>query len=316
MIPQPGIRDAARFAPVLVLAPARSYSSVVSAMVGQHPQLAGLPELKLFCYATVGELESSLPRFWSEGKSVAHRSPGLVRALAEFEFEGQSHASLDRAKAWLRRRREWTGAAVFDFLMERLEPRAAVEKSPENVLTDGALGRLASAYPRARFLHLTRHPVTTQRSMEEHWNRTLPQPLDGQPMTGMASWLDVHTRILRFTRALPPGQHLRIRAEDFLNCTDAALERIAAWLELRGDGDAIEAMRHPERSPFAVFGPAGSGVTGGYDPGFLRDPQPRRVDAPPAVEPPPGWSGHAELWDSVVALAAELGYARAGSAVR
>ena len=63
-------------------------------------------------------------------------------------------------------------------------PRVVVEKSPENVATDAALKRLASAYPRARYLHLTRHPITTQRSMVEHWNRIVPgYPMQGQPMT-------------------------------------------------------------------------------------------------------------------------------------
>ena len=46
-------------------------------MIGQHPELAGLPELKLFCYATLGELDASLPRYWVQ-RGIKHRSPGLV----------------------------------------------------------------------------------------------------------------------------------------------------------------------------------------------------------------------------------------------
>jgi Sulfotransferase family len=307
-LPEPGIRDPHRFSPIFVLAPARSYSSVVATMLGQHPELAGLPELKLFCYRTIGELEASLPRFWSESKGVKHRSPGLVRALAEFEFGDQKPESLDLAQAWLRDRGHWTGVSVFDLLTERLSARAAVEKSPENVLTDEALERLSSAYPRARYLHLTRHPVSTQRSMQEHWNRVMPRPLDGQPMSGMASWLDAHQRIVRFTSALPIERHLRVRAEDILNHADPQLEAITTWLGLRRDPAAMEAMKHPERSPFASFGPAGSGVTGGHDPGFLRDPIPRRVEVHRTIEQPPGWTGNPTLWDSVLALATQMGY--------
>jgi hypothetical protein len=277
-------------------------------MLGQHPELMGLPELKLFCYRTIGELEASLPRFWSESKGVTHRSPGLVRALAQFEFGDQTPESLLLARAWLRERCHWAGVSVFDFLMGRLEPRAAVEKSPENVLTDEALTLLASAYPRARYLHLTRHPVSTQRSMQEHWNRLMPRPLDGQPMSGMASWFEAHRRIVDFTDTLPVGRHLRVRAEDILNDTDPQLETITKWLGLRRDPAAMEAMKHPERSPFASFGPAGSGVIGGHDPGFLSDPMPRRVEVHRTVEQPAGWTGDPALWDSVVALAAQLGY--------
>jgi hypothetical protein len=277
-------------------------------MLGQHPELAGLPELKLFCYCTIGELEASLPRFWRESKGVTHRSPGLVRALAQFEFGDQKLDSLDLARAWLRDRDHWAGMSVFDFLMERLEPRAAVEKSPENVLTDEALERLSSAYPRARYLHLTRHPVSTQRSLQEHWNRIMPRPLDGQPMSGMASWFDTHRRIVRFTDTLPVGRRLRVRAEDILNNTDLQLEAITKWLGLRRDPVAMDAMKHPERSPFATFGPAGSGIVGGHDPGFLRDPKPRRAEVYRTIEQPSGWTGHPALWDSVVALATRLGY--------
>ncbi len=277
-------------------------------MLGQHPELMGLPELKLFCYSTIGELEASLPRFWSESKGVTHRSPGLVRALAQLESGDQKPEALGLAQAWLRHRSHWTGASVFDFLLERLEPQAAVEKSPENVLTDRALERLSSAYPRARYLHLTRHPVSTQRSMQEHWNRIMPRPLNGQPMSGMAAWMDAHQRIIRFTDTLPFERHLRIRAEDILNDTDPQLAIITNWLGLRSDPAAVDAMKHPERSPFACFGPAGTGIIGGHDPGFLSDPIPRRIEVHRTIEQPPDWTGNAALWDSVIALAKQLGY--------
>ena len=86
-------------APIFVLATARSYSSVVTTMIGQHPELAGLPELKLFCYGTIGELEVSLPRFWID-RGIEHRSPGLVRALVQLEFGGQQSDRLALARAW------------------------------------------------------------------------------------------------------------------------------------------------------------------------------------------------------------------------
>src|SRR5262249_6588588 len=104
-------RDADRFAPVFVLATPRSYSSVVATMIGQHPQCASLPELKLFAYPTIGELEASLPRYWSD-QGITHRSPGLVRAIAQFKFGGQSPDSLQSARAWLGERSDWPGSRV------------------------------------------------------------------------------------------------------------------------------------------------------------------------------------------------------------
>jgi hypothetical protein len=301
-------RNPDQFAPIFVLATARSYSSVVATMVGQHPDLAGLPELKLFCCRTIGELEASLPQFWIE-RGITHRSPGLVRALAEFEFGDQTLESLSGARAWLQDRLHWSGADVLDVLLSRLSPRAAVEKSPESSLTDSALMRMVSAYPKARYLHLTRHPVSTQRSMQAHWNRIMPiNPQIGEPMSSIYSWYETHRRILHLGAKLPPDSYMRVRAEDVLNETESQLRAIALWLRVRDDDGAIEAMKHPEASPFARFGPECSGLPGGNDPGFLRDPIPHTVEIPCALDPPPGWEATPSVWQMVIDLANLLGY--------
>lgn len=302
------VRDPNRFEPIFVLAPARSYTSVISMMLGQHPALVGLPELKLFSHSTIGEMEASLPRFWIE-RGVTHRSPGLIRALAEFIFGSQTPKSLALARAWLRERAHWSGANVLDVLMECLQPCVCVEKSPENVEISAALERLAAAYPRARYLHLVRHPVTTQRSIQEHLNRILPgYGQDGQPMSGIAAWFETHQRILRFAALISSDRYMRIRAEDVLNDMCQQLRAIAAWLGLRTDAPAVEAMTHPEESPFAGFGPAGSGVIGGNDPTFLRNPIPHKVEVFGTIDQPPGWSEKPSVWHMVVDLANQLGY--------
>jgi hypothetical protein len=301
-------RDAGRFAPIFVLAPPRSYSSVVTTMIGRHPELADLPELKLFGYRTLGELEATLPLYWRE-RGFTHRSPGLVRAVAQFLFGGQDVDAIEGARKWLAQRGGWGVAHVLDALLEQLTPRRGVEKSPENVATDAALQRLVRAYPNARYIHLTRHPVSTQASMVEHRNRLLPaHPLEGQPMAGVAAWLDVHRRIERFLARIPSERSIRIRAEDVLNDTDAQLAAIARWLGLRADGPAIAAMRRPQDSPFACFGPRQSGVVGGHDPTFLAAPAPRRARLPHAMEQPVGWSGEKRLWRETVVFAARFGY--------
>jgi len=277
-------------------------------MVGQHPELAGLPELKLFCYGSIGELEASLPRFWIE-RGIKHRSPGLVRAVAQLEFGGQESDSLALARAWLSQRSHWSGADVLDVLLEHLSPRAGVEKSPENVETEATLERLASAYPRARYLHLTRHPVATQRSLQNYYHRIVPGNLTpAQPMSDMAYWVETHCRILGFGSTLPRDRYLRVRAEDVLNDTDTQLRSIAAWLLIRDDETAIESMMHPEASPFANLGRAETGIVGGNDPSFLRDPIPRPAEVLDSLDQPPGWVADSTLWQRVVELSNRLGY--------
>lgn len=280
-------------------------------MLGEHPDLVGVPELKLFLYPTLGDLDASLPPAMRR-RGFTHRSPGLVRAIAQFVFGDQSAGAVAEALAWLRERSHWTGAEVFDCLLAKADPRSIVEKSPEDAMADAALGRLAAAYPRARYLHLVRHPTATARSMYAHWSERMPsQPLPDPQVGCHVAWYLTHRRIMRFTSALPPERCLRLRAEDVLNEAERQLTGIARWLGIRADAVAIDAMRHPECSPFAGFGPEGSGVTGGNDPRFLADPIPRRVELPGSIERPPGWNGGDELWASVSQLAAEFGYANA-----
>jgi Sulfotransferase family len=279
-------------------------------MVGQHPQLAGFPELKLFLHRNLGELDASLPAH-IRSRGIAHRSPGLVRAIAQFIFGDQSAAAVGAARQWLRARAAWTGAEVLDALLAAVHPRLGVEKSPENSMTSAALGRLGDAYPRARYLHLVRHPATSALSMAHYWTSHVPDdPLPDLPATCLAAWLDTHRRILRFTAALRGKRYLRLRAEDVLNDPAAHLASIARWLGRRDDPQAITAMRHPELSPFAGFGPADLGVTGGNDPAFLADPIPRRVALPALLERSPGWNADTRLWRSVVELASKFGYAQ------
>ena len=285
-------------------------------MIGQHPELAGLPELKLFAHRTIAELEHSLPAYWRR-RGFTHRSPGLVRALAEFEFGGQTRRHIVAAREWLHARGNWSGAEVLDVLLARLAPRQAVEKSPENVISAAALKRLKAAYPNARYLHLTRHPLTTQASASRHLRDTVPGYSQvGEPMAGIAAWVQVHQRILRFLAAVPEQRARRVRAEDVLNDPDHQLREIARWLGVRDDDTAIEAMKHPERSPFARFGSQGSGVIGGHDHGFLREPALRRAELPFSLEPPEGWIGEYGLWRRAEALARRLGYADAKARTR
>jgi hypothetical protein len=277
-------------------------------MLGQHPDLAALPELKLFSYETLGELEASLPSFWIE-RGVTHRSPGLVRAVAELMFGVQTPELVECARAWLQGRAHRLGANVLDVLMECLQPRICVEKSPENVESNDALERVAMAYPRGRYLHLTCHPEPAQRSIQANLNRILPGYGDrGQPMAGIAAWYETHRRILHFAAKLPGERYMRIHAEDVMNDVGRQLKSIAAWLGLRTDARAIESMRHTEASPFARPGPAGTGIIGGNDPAFLNNPIPHPIQIPNTVDLPSGWSEEHSVWEMVVDLARKLGY--------
>jgi hypothetical protein len=277
-------------------------------MIGQHPDLAGLPELKLFAFTTLGRLAASLPESLRK-RGVAHRSPGLVRALAQLEFGGQSEDALRAAETWLSERSHWSGAQVLDVLLAKLAPRRAVEKSPEHVVSTAPLRRLKAAYPGAQYLHVTRHPLTTQTSMIRYRTRASQMiGTEDERMAAIAAWLDAHLRILSFTSRLPPGGVMRIRAEDILNAPLVHLREIARWLGVRTDLASIEAMLHPENSVFAHTKRVGNRVLGGLDPAFLQDPSPHEVELPPVLEKPVGCQAELELWQAAAKVARRFGY--------
>src|SRR5262245_2248226 len=104
-----------RAAAVFLLAPARSGSSVGAAMVGQHPELYGFPELRLFRAETVRGLLAEPPA--GDGMPARQRTAGLVRALAQLHEGEQSGASTERAWCWLVERPDWPIAAVLAHLL-------------------------------------------------------------------------------------------------------------------------------------------------------------------------------------------------------
>jgi hypothetical protein len=299
-------RDPMWFSPVFVLAPARSNSSVVTAMLGEHPDLCVFPELALFRKENVEQLLTDPPGW--KGPPTRLRLAGLFRALAEHHDGTQTAQTVEAAARWVEARRSWTVADVFDHLLYSAAPRTGVEKSPENSSREEYLVRLNAAYPRARYLHLTRHPVPSVASMHVVWAekgywRITPE-LFHHFCVGV--WYYQHARIHTFVQGLPPDRALQVRSEDVLNAPHRTLARICRWLGIDTGRAAIEAMTHPERSPYASIGP--QGAAGGWDTGFLHDPALRKTTLPKTFELPAEWNVDPWLTVACFTLAAKFGY--------
>src|SRR5437763_8681198 len=78
--------------PILILGPPCTFSWVICAILGQHPQLYGLPELHLFSAETVG---AWLEQCSHESYDMDH---GLVRAVAEICFGAQNDQTIGKAR--------------------------------------------------------------------------------------------------------------------------------------------------------------------------------------------------------------------------
>jgi hypothetical protein len=280
---------------------------VTLALLSGHPDVYRFPELGIFSAPTVsglmaGEGGPPLPRAWRE-----NQLSGLTRAVAEVHETDQRPAAIARARAWLEERGDWATTKLFDHLLSRVYPCLGLEKTPYRVAKGEALASCMNAYPDARFIHLTRHPVTAAGSMRGHW-RELFGPADHKALQDkcLRAWYTGHSNAVMALDRLPRRQWMRVRAEDLLNAPDAYLPRILEWLGLRCDGKIIAGMRQTDRWPFASFGP--SGLLHGGDWKFLGDPCLRHVSPPGPAEFDGSWDISHETRIELARLAALLGY--------
>jgi hypothetical protein len=303
--------------PVFILAAPRSYSSLVGAMIGQHPELYGVPELNLFQCETIEEFntgetpegEKKSP-FW---KSMRH---GLLRAIAQIYTGEQTLESIRMAERWLRSREDRTSAEVFHELCEAVTPLRIVEKSPGVLRHRAYLDRMLDAFPDAQFIHLVRHPIPQGESvLKAKGGIGVLMALNSVDRTGpvatlepQIAWYDAQVQILRFLDTLPDEQFVTLRGEDLLNDLDGTLGELCRWLGVSDSPEAIEAMRHPEDSPYSTMGPANAPL--GNDVNFLKSPALRESELKtPALDAPLSWRKDGQsLHPRVQALAQALGY--------
>ena len=321
--------------PLFILAAPRSFTSVVGAMLGQHPQMFGLPETNLFGHET---MEQWWARASLETYDMAH---GLLRAVAQICFGQQTERSVGLAAAWLKRRSHHTSGMVFEELAREVYPLILIDKSPSMAYEIESMRRAHQFFPEARFIHLVRHPRGYCESVLKYLNLlrrpgyrprdrkaeigevpewinylasfpyppvlpgTFRQPAEMDPQGG---WYVLNMNILTFLNSIPNDQWITIRGEDVLREPEDVLRRVADWLGLRADSEAIERMTHPECSPFARFGPPGARV--GNDIRFLESPalQPALAQAL-SLEGPLSWrSDDGDFLPEVVVLGRYFGY--------
>lgn len=298
--------------PVFLLAPPRSFTSLINAMIGQHPQAFGLPELMLFNTPL-------LKNFWQdvsdEVGADANRRHGLLRAIAEIYAGEQSSAAIRMAIHWCGARQEHSTREIYRELREKLEPLMIVEKSPAYSIEMKRLERIVETFPDARFIHLVRHPIPQCEStmklndgvfaifvnaIEYQDDRAIIEP--------QIAWHDININILNFLDTVPSDRHVRILGEELMADPTRHLASICRWLGIRDDEEAVDEMMHPERSPFACFGPIDAFF--GNDPNFLRRPtfRPHTPRTPP-LDQPVSWRDDGKgLYAEVQNLANFFGY--------
>jgi hypothetical protein len=256
-------------------------------MLGQHPNLYGVPELRLLAAETVGEWIALC-------QNATYPMPsGTLRTVSELVFGEQSTGNVRMAWKWLVTRSHWTTRRLIRFLGDLVYPRIIVDKSPNIVYSLTNLRRAYRMFPNARFIHLLRHPrghgesvLKLIKRIEQRRGAPLPpqnwliklanfSPLSPHvhkpgALAPEQAWYVLNTNICNFLKSVPAPLKIAVRGEDLLSDPDLYLWQLASWIGVRTDTVAIEAMKHPEDSPYSGFGP--KGASRGNDPFFLESP--------------------------------------------
>lgn len=295
--------------PLFILGSPRSFTSLINGMLGQHPQAYGMPELNLF---VAGRMRDLIEEFGGYRQIQIH---GLMRVVAQLYGAEQTLVSLDMAKRWMLTRLDRSTAAIYQELCRRIAPLRAVDKSPVYSSKPDYLARLRDAFPDAYYLHLLRHPRTQgvsimkiAKGMMAILENSVDYSVDPPVVDPQISWLSVQQNIVDHLEGVPADRQMTLRGEDVLNAPTSSLRKICRWLGMRTDALAIEAMMHPEDSPYACLGPLGAHL--GNDINYLRSPALRHTRIRPSTldGPLPWREDGAGFTDEVRAMAGRFGY--------
>ena len=294
--------------PLFILCPGRSFSSVVAAVIGQHPQCYGLPELYLFMGDTLGD---TVDMATQSGRTSL---VGLERVLAQLHDGVQTVDTIKAARDWIKANRALTAREVMEHIQSHVGDRILVEKSAGFGVDGDGMIRALKAYPKASFMQLLRHPrsrgVSHKNAMEELKMRRFMNRVMGVTLDFEARWTDKHLQIQDLGRRLPVGQLMRLNGEIFLRDLRLYLPQVCEWLDIRSDAEAIEAMLRPEDSPYSCIGP--DNAKGGANRGFLANPKldmdrlAKTKDA--TLDAPMDWAPEEEFSEMTKILASYYGY--------
>lgn len=261
--------------PLFILSPPRSFSSLISSIIGQHPEMHAFPELQVF------GMENLLDMMIRNQESLNRlASPGSIRSLAEVHEQQQTNESCARAWLWIQKHAYMSPVEFFDYLRKQIDPLIAVEKTPINTLKVSRLRDIIAAYPNAKFLHLTRSVIGNHKSLKEYLaekDKFAIARSSSKPLTKILArqypasiWYLSHRNILTVRPIIKTGNYLRIKGEDLLNSPFTILRNFCQWMGIDSSLSCIEAMLRPHESPYACIGPRIA--HGGNDAKFMRQP--------------------------------------------
>lgn len=320
--------------PVVIIASRESGGSLLSALLGAHPDFYGAPHLNLLAFEEVWQLleYTRMPR-----DSNIH---GLLRVLGELLIGEQTIQSIQTANRWISRRSDARMVDIHASLRSMTAPRRLVDYSPLVAQNRATMERAIEAIPDACFIHLTRNPWAHGKAMSRPVRQTAVASLDywdrnpdatpcmdvfeiGEQWVDWSAALPVFDSQFAWYRTqsaardvladLPADRAIHLDLNDLLAAPGPFLAELLAWLGADTADAMVKAMLNagidrfdrpgPHTAPFGVdFEMLGVSVSEALDRGIDNPSPPPRESALP-------WRGDGEpMLDKVIALANDLGY--------
>ncbi len=298
--------------PVFILASPYSFTSIVCAMLGQHPMGYSVPEVNLFVTETMDQFEKM-----STGKRRV-LSHGLLRTVAQLYAGEQSLESIEMARRWIATRLSKKTSDVYKELARKIAPLRIIDKCPfyTNHQKPDILERIKKTFPKAHFLYLLRHPRTHGQSWQKMPEAvfaliagdSIDYTTDPPVIDPQFDWLKRQRHIMKFMATIPKERQMRLRGEDVLNDPRYYLETICNWLKFDWNDSIYKDMLQTEGSSYASMGPFGA--EWGNNPGYQKNPvfRQRPIKAVKLMGQLPWRNDKREFIPEVIELARELGY--------
>ncbi len=211
---------------VFILAPPRSGSTLLRAMLAGHPRLFAPPELVLLPFNTLQERAEAFT-----GRN-SHWLEGSVRALMQLkELDAEAAQRMMQeltnrglsVKAFYRQLQRWIG------------DRRLVDKSTTYPLRVETLERAEAMFSQPLYIHLQRHPYGMIRSFEKaHLDRVFFQyqhPFSVRELAELI-WTIGYQNILAFLQQIPEQRQYTVKFEELLSRPRQELGKICEFLGL------------------------------------------------------------------------------------
>ncbi|WP_163852275.1 tetratricopeptide repeat-containing sulfotransferase family protein [Pseudooceanicola aestuarii] len=200
-------------APIFIVGMPRSGTTLLESLLDAHPQVHAAGELPVIpaMGRALAQRHDLPPARQGHGPTLARLTPAELHGSGL----GYLNAVRDTSRRW------------FDRFTDKL---------PDNALN---LGLIAGVLPRARVLHIMRHPLDVMLSI--YFQRFTSVPYGFRPADIAAHWRNYRRAMAHWRQVLPPGMLLELRYENLVQDRDFAQSLVWDHLGLTGQVGHVRA---------------------------------------------------------------------------